>query len=154
MSDVQRAADKRGECFKRALPSRCTWTSRKDGIWERAKHIWVDQRRGGREQTRAIMAGEVTGREETDREQSGGECCDLRRRKAGKRVCNAERGSGKSERSKIVHVKKCEVKWSGYRGKERINHRMRKDCCSEPFVFSIKPHWMHFFSCRHTALSC
>lgn len=117
MCSVQQT--KEGGSFKRALPSRCTWTSGKDGIWERAKHIWVDQSRGGREQTRAIMAGEVTGREETDREQSGGECCDLRRRKAGKRVCNAERGSGKSERSKIVHIKKCEVKSSGYSEKEK-----------------------------------
>lgn len=38
------------------------------------------------------MAREVTGREENDREQSGGECCDLQRREGGERVCNAEKG--------------------------------------------------------------
>lgn len=135
MSDVQQT--KGGSVSSETLPSRCTCTGRQDGIWKRAKHIWLDQRCGGREQTRAIMAKEVTGREENDREQSGGERCDLQRSKAGKRVCNAENGSGKSEPSKIVHIKKSEVKSSDYRGKYSINHRMRKECGSKPFVFSI-----------------
>lgn len=135
-----------GSVSSETLPSRCTWTGRQDGIWKRAKHIWLDQRRGGREKTRAIMAKEVTGREKTDREQRGGEGCDLQRRKAGKRVCNAEKGVRQvwAVQSSAQKEMWGEIKW--LQGKiYSINHRMRKECGSKPFVFSIWTHWMHFF---------
>lgn len=62
-------------------------------------------------------------------------------------VCAAKRGSGISEQSKIVLIKKCEVKSGGYRQQEnikRVKNRMRsgkkETCWPTPFVFSADLH--------------
>lgn len=63
----------------------------------------------------------------------------------------AKRGSGISEQSKIVLIKKCEVKSSGYRQQENIKgvkSRMRsgnkETHWPTPFVFSADLHYIFF----------
>lgn len=79
-----RSVQTKGECFNWAGacgPAR-------NRIWKRWKKTsgWTREH-GSIKQTRGVMAKEVTEWEETDREESGGESCDLWRRKARKIVC-------------------------------------------------------------------
>lgn len=92
---------------------RCTWSVRQDGIWKRAKHIWLDLRGGGREQTGAIMAKEVTGGRRATESNAEESAVIYRGEKPGSVCAMRKRGSGKLEPSKIVHIKTCGLKSGG-----------------------------------------
>lgn len=115
------------------------------------KHICVDQRDAEAESRREpLRQGEWRGGEKRGTESPAEwRAVIYRGGEPQERVCNAKRGSGKSERSKTERMrKKCKVKSSGYRQRER------KECWSEPFVFGIKPRSRPFSQTQRCPVKC